>query len=115
MSEQVAGECATLPREARGETFGDDDSGPRGAPREQRDEYIISEPPSIGGKDSIRAEQEPIPAEPDRIPAEKDEREPAEQGSAGQDRDYVEALPGTRSLLAAVLVEIGRWRADVLK
>ncbi|WP_157405229.1 hypothetical protein [Actinopolyspora halophila] len=115
MPEQVAGECATLPREAREETFGDDGSGPRGASREQRDEYVTSERPSVGGQGSSREEQEPSSTEPDRTSAERDERAPAEQGSGDQERDCVEAPPGTRSLFAAVLAEIGRWRADVLK
>ncbi|NYH78136.1 hypothetical protein FHR84_001458 [Actinopolyspora biskrensis] len=101
MTGQATDECATLPREAREEIFGGDGSGPREAPLERQDEFATPEPPSVGREDSI--------------PAEQDERDPVEQGPVDQDRDYVEAPPGARSLFAAVLAEIGSWRADVLK
>lgn len=115
MTEQVAGECATLSREDREGTFGDDCSGPWEVLLEQRDEYVTPESSPGGPECAIPVEPERTPIGPDRTPVERDEPAPAEQSPVDQSSGIVEESPGTRSRLAAVLAEIGRWRADALK
>ncbi|SDQ39834.1 hypothetical protein [Actinopolyspora saharensis] len=106
MTEQAADECATLPREAREETFADEDSGLREAFLEQRYEYAIPEAVPVERATS-GGEQEPSSTEPNRTPDEQD--------AVDRERDADVARPDTRSALGAILAEIGRWRADVLK